>query len=49
MKHTTLRNVFSDAAGRYIDTTLEATSSGGGPGTTDIDPTIYSLGVGFKF
>ena len=38
-----------NAAVRYIDTTLEATSSDGGPGTTDIDPTIYSLGVGVKF
>jgi outer membrane protein len=37
------------AAVRYIDTSLEAASSDGGPGTTDIDPTIYSVGVGFKF
>ena len=38
-----------NAAVRYIDTTLEATSSDGGLGKTNIDPTIYSLGVGFKF
>ncbi len=38
-----------NAAVRYIDTTLEATSSDGGLGKTDIDPTIYSVGVGFRF
>jgi outer membrane protein W len=38
-----------NAAVRYIDTTLEAASSDGGPGRTDIDPTIYSLGVGVRF
>lgn len=38
-----------NASVRYIDTTLEATSSDGGLGKTDIDPTIYSLGVGYRF
>ena len=38
-----------NAAVRYIDTTLEATSLDGGLGTTDWDPMIYSVGVGFRF
>lgn len=38
-----------NATVRYIDTSLTAASSDGGPGTTDIDPVIYSLGIGFKF
>jgi outer membrane protein len=38
-----------NAAVRYIDTTLEATSSDGGLGKTDIDPMICSVGFGFKF
>jgi len=34
---------------RYLDTTLEASSSDGGVGKTDIDPTILSVGVGYRF
>jgi len=34
---------------RYLDTTLEASPSDGGVGKTDIDPTIFSVGFGYRF
>ena len=34
---------------RYLDTTLEASSADGGVGETDIDPTIFSIGFGYRF
>jgi len=38
-----------NAAIRYLDTTLEASPEDGGVGKTDIDPTIFSFGVGYRF
>ena len=37
------------AAFKYIDTTLEASPPDGGIGWTDIDPMVYSIGVGCRF
>jgi outer membrane protein W len=34
---------------RYIDTSLDASPTGGGSGSADINPTIYSLGFGYRF
>jgi outer membrane protein W len=34
---------------RYLDATLEASPSDGGVGKTDINPTIFSIGFGFRF
>ena len=34
---------------RYLDTTLEASPSDGGVGKTDINPTIFSVGFGYRF
>lgn len=34
---------------RYLDTTLKASSADGGVGETDIDPTIFSFGFGYRF
>ncbi len=41
--------LFLSTTVRYLEATLEATSSDGDPGTTDIDPMIYGLGIGFRF
>lgn len=38
-----------NAAFKYLDTTLVATAPDGGIGRTDIDPMIFSVGVGFRF
>jgi outer membrane protein W len=39
-----------NAAIRYLDTTLETSpNEGGDVGVTDIDPTIFSIGVGYRF
>lgn len=37
------------AAVRYLDTSLDASPTGGGTGSADINPTIYSLGFGYRF
>ena len=34
---------------RYLATTLEASPADGGVGKTDIDPWIFSIGVGYRF
>jgi outer membrane protein W len=34
---------------RYLDTTLEASPSDGGVGKSDINPTIFSVGFGYRF
>jgi len=34
---------------RYLDTTLEASPDDGGVGKTDINPTIFSIGFGYRF
>lgn len=34
---------------RYLDTTIEASSADGGVGRSDIDPMIFSFGVGYRF
>jgi len=34
---------------RYLNTTLEASPSDGSAGTTDLDPTIFSVGIGYRF
>jgi len=34
---------------KYISSTLEATPIGGDTGTVDFDPTIFGVGVGFRF
>jgi outer membrane protein W len=34
---------------RYLGTTLEASPSDGGVGKTDINPTIFSVGFGYRF
>ena len=38
-----------NAAFRYLDTTLEASPPDGSIGTTDVDPMIFSVGVGYRF
>ena len=39
-----------NAALRYLNTTLETSPNDGGDvGTTDIDPTIFSVGIGYRF
>ncbi len=38
-----------NAAFKYLDTTLVATAPDGGIGRTDIDPMIFSVGVGYRF
>ena len=37
------------AAVKYIDTTLEANPNDGAAGSTDFDPTIVGVGVGYRF
>ena len=34
---------------RYLDTTLEASPDDGGVGKTDFNPTIFSVGFGYRF
>jgi outer membrane protein W len=34
---------------KYLDTTLEASPDDGGVGKTDFDPTIFSVGFGYRF
>ena len=34
---------------RYLDSTLEASPADGGVGQSDIDPMIFSIGVGYRF
>ena len=38
-----------NTAVRYLDTTLEASPSDGSVGKTDLNPTIFSVGFGFRF
>lgn len=38
-----------NAAFKYIDTTMVASAPDGGIGKTDIDPMIFSVGVGYRF
>ena len=37
------------AALKYLDTTLEASPPDEGVGRSDIDPMIFSIGVGYRF
>jgi outer membrane protein W len=34
---------------RYIDTSLDASPTAGGPGSADMNPTIFSFGFGYRF
>jgi outer membrane protein W len=38
-----------NGAVRYLDTSLEASPSDGGVGKTDLNPTIFSVGFGYRF
>ena len=38
-----------NTAVRYLETSLEARPADGSVGTTEIDPTIFSLGFGYRF